>query len=270
MLKDITIGQYYRADSVIHRMDPRTKIIGIFALIILLFVCNQPLNFAMAAIFIFVVIKISKVPFKFVLRGIKPLVMILVFTGLINLFFTPGKELVRFYFFKITQEGVEKSIFIIVRIFLLVIISSILTLTSTPSMITDGLEHLMAPLKILHVPVSEIAMMMSIALRFIPILSDEADKIMKAQTARGADFESGNMITRVRKMIPIIIPLFVSAIKRASDLATAMDARCYGISKNRTKLHPLKYHRRDVTGYVIIVIFAATMIGCNYMNLFAG
>ncbi len=260
MLRDITIGQYYRANSVMHRMDPRTKIIGIFLIIILLFVCGHPISFAMAGIFIVAIIKLSKVPFRFVLRGMRPLLVILIFTGLVNLFFTPGKVLFQCYFLKITEEGIEKSIYIIVRISLLVIISSILTLTSTPSMITDGLEHLMTPLKLVKVPVGEIAMMMSIALRFIPILSDEADKIMKAQTARGADFESGTLIVRVKKMIPIIIPLFVSAIKRATDLATAMDARCYGVSKKRTKLHPLRYSRIDAISYVILVIYTGVMV----------
>lgn len=261
MLRDITIGQYYQAESVIHRLDPRVKVIATFIYIISLFCFNQLSGYIIAAFFFYCMVKLSKVPFKFITRGIKPIIFMLIFTAALNLLWTSGEHvLIQYGFITITSEGVKKMVFMALRLIFLIIGSSLMTLTTTPNQLTDAIENLFKPLNKLKVPVHELAMMMSIALRFIPILVEETDKIMKAQLARGADFESGNIIQRVKNMIPIFIPLFVSAARRASDLALAMDARCYHGGEGRTKMKPLKYKRQDILAYFVMFCYICVIV----------
>lgn len=264
MLRDITIGQYYAAESVIHRLDPRVKVVATFVYIISLFCFDQLSGYIIAALFFGCMVKLSKVPFKFITRGIKPIVFMLVFTAALNLLWTSGEHiLIKAGFITITVEGVKKMVFMALRLVFLIIGSSLMTLTTTPNQLTDAIESLFKPLNKVKVPVHEIAMMMSIALRFIPILVEETDKIMKAQMARGADFESGNVIQRVKSMIPIFIPLFVSAARRASDLALAMDARCYHGGEGRTKMKPLKYKRQDITAYLVMLCYICIIVAAG-------
>ena len=224
-MKDITLGQYYPVDSLIHRLDPRTKLAGTLIYIIALFVAKGPICYLLAAGFLFMVIRLSKVPVSFIVRGLKPILFILVFSAAFNLFLVDGTPILRIWKLTITVEGLLQAVYMALRLVFLIMGSSLMTFTTTPNQLTDGIESLLSPLKIFKVPVHEVAMMMSIALRFIPILLEETDKIMKAQIARGADFESGNIIQRAKSMIPILVPLFVSAFRRANDLAMAMEAR---------------------------------------------
>ena len=219
MIRDITIGQYYPADSILHRLDPRVKFVSTLVYIVSLFVFSSWIGYGVAAVFLAIMIGLSKVPFKFMVKGLKPIVMLLVITMFFNLIFTPGEVIWSFWIIKITREGVKLAVKMGIRLIFLIIGASIMTLTTTPNQLTDGLERLMRPLNKIHVPVHEIAMMMSIALRFIPILLEETDKIMKAQMARGADFESGGLIQKVKNMVPLLVPLFISAFRRANDLA---------------------------------------------------
>lgn len=260
MLRDITLGQYYQTESVIHRLDPRVKLGGTLLYIISLFFFKNFLGYAVAAVFLAVVITLSKVPFKFMVKGMKTIVLLLLITVVFNLFLTPGTPLVSFWKLTITVEGLRMALSMAVRLTLLIIGSSVMTLTTTPNNLTDGLEKLMLPLKVFRVPVHEVAMMMSIALRFIPILLEETDKIMKAQIARGADFESGNLIKRAKAMVPLLVPLFISAFRRANDLAMAMEARCYRGGEGRTKMKPLVYHKRDYLAYGCIAVYLAASI----------
>ena len=254
MIRDITIGQYYATDSVIHRLDPRVKVVGTLAYLISLFCFNKFSGYIIAALFFAILVKISHVPFKFMVKGLKPIMFMLIFTAALNLFWTPGEVvLVKAWVFTITLEGVKRSVFMALRLTFLI------TLTTTPNQLTDALEKLLKPLNKIKVPVHEIAMMMSIALRFIPILVDETDKIMKAQMGRGADFESGNVIQRIKAMLPILIPLFISAARRANDLALAMDARCYHGGEGRTKMKPLKYKKQDVIAYLTVAAYAVVL-----------
>ena len=256
MIRDITIGQYYPAESRIHRLDPRVKIVCTLLFLVSLFIQNSVLGYGLATIFLVCVIRISRVPFKFIVKGLKPVVILLLFTVVMNLFLTRGGEtLVHFWIFTITESGLRTSVLMAVRLIYLVIGSSLMTFTTSPNGLTDGLEKLLHPLNRVNVPVHEVAMMMSIALRFIPILLEETDKIMKAQMARGADFESGNIIQRAKAMIPILVPLFVSAFRRANDLAMAMEARCYHGGEGRTKMKPLKYRARDRWAYVVTLLY---------------
>ena len=255
MLRDITIGQYYQTESVIHKLDPRVKIGGTLLYIISLFVFENAWGFVLAAIFLAAVIKLSNVPFKFMVRGMKSILFLLMLTVIFNLFLTPGEVLVAFWKLKITKEGLRMAVSMALRLSFLIIGSSVMTLTTTPNNLTDGMEKMMSPLKIFKVPVHEVAMMMSIALRFIPILMEETDKIMKAQIARGADFESGGLIKRAKALVPLLVPLFVSAFRRANDLAMAMEARCYRGGDGRTKMKPLIYHKRDYVAYLILLIY---------------
>lgn len=255
MIREITIGQYYPADSVLHRLDARMKVVGTLIYIISLLCIDSFWGYLVAALFFVFVLKLSKVPFRFVVKGLKPVLMLLLFTAVLNLFWTPGHILWKWGAISVTREGIFKSLFMIVRLSLLVIGSSIMTLTTTPNQLTDAMEHLMRPLNRFHMPVHEVAMMMGIALRFIPILLEETDKIMKAQMSRGADFESGNFIRRLRGMVPLLVPLFVSASRRANDLAYAMDARCYHGGAERTKMKPLRYQARDGKGYAVIAAY---------------
>ena len=261
MFKDITLGQYYAADSVIHKLDPRVKLAGTLIYIITLFIGKSFFMYIPAGVFLVSVIWMSKVPVSFVLRGIKPIIPLIIISAIFNLILTPGDSIiVKFGIITFNWEGVFMAIFIILRLLFLVAGTSILTLTTTPTRLTDGIEKGLRFLVPLKVPVHEIAMMMSIALRFIPILTEEADKIKKAQMARGADFESGNLMKRVRAMIPLLVPLFVSAFRRAGDLAMAMEARCYHGSEGRTKMKPLVYSGRDFAAYVVIFGYLAIVI----------
>ncbi len=265
MLRDITIGQYYPVESPIHKLDPRTKIIGTMVYIVLLFFVKTFVGFGLAALLLGIVIRLSKVPLKFILKGLKAIVILLAFTMILNMLMTKGDVLVQFWIFRITKQGLYQALFIGLRLILLIIGSSMMTLTTTPIGLTDGIERLMRPLKKIHVPVHEIAMMMSIALRFIPILLEETDKIMRAQMARGADFESGNLIARAKNMIPIIVPLFLSAFRRAGELATAMEARCYRGDAGRTRMKELKYQKRDWIAFGLILAGAAAIFMTRYI-----
>ncbi len=260
MIKDITLGQYYQTDSLLHRLDPRTKIICTFLYMISVFLVRDVAGYAIAGVFLVFAIAISRVPVKFMVRGLKGIMFILLFTAVINIFFTPGEVIFTFMKVSITREGLKVGIRMVIRLVYLVMGSSILTLTTTPGRLTDGLEKVFKPLKKFKVPVHEVAMTMSIALGFIPILTEELDRIMKAQSARGADFESKQLTKRVKSMIPLIVPLFVSAFRRAGDLATAMEARCYRGGEGRTKLHPLKYKKRDYLTYLIVLAYLGAVI----------
>ncbi len=255
MIRDITIGQYYPVDSVLHRMDPRTKLFGTLIFIISLFMANSISAYVAATVFLAATIRLSNVPYKFIVRGLKAIVVLLLISVSFNLFLTPGTPLVQIGFLKITGEGLEMAGFMAVRLMYLVIGSSVMTLTTTPNELTDGLEKSLGFLNKIKVPVHEISMMMSIALRFIPILIEETDKIMKAQMARGADFESGNLIQKAKSMVPLLVPLFISAFRRATDLAMAMEARCYHGGEGRTKMKPLHYAGRDRVAYVVYLIY---------------
>ena len=243
MLRDITLGQYYQTESVIHRMDPRVKLGGTILYIISLFFFKNFIGYVIAALFLAVVIKLSRVPFKFMVKGMKSILFLLMITVVFNLFLTPGTPLISLWKLTITYEGLKLAVFMAIRLVFLIIGSSVMTLTTTPNNLTDGMEKMMKPLKVFKVPVHEMAMIMSIALRFIPILLEETDKIMKAQIARGADFESGNIINRAKAMVPLLVPLFISAFRRANDLAMAMEARCYRGGEGRTKMKPLIYRK---------------------------
>ncbi|MCI8285540.1 MAG: energy-coupling factor transporter transmembrane protein EcfT [Firmicutes bacterium] len=256
MIRDITLGQYYTGKSVVHRLDPRLKIIGTFVYLIMLFFIKDFIGYAAVAVCLAAVTAASRVPVKFIIKGMKPILFILIFTFIINIFLYDGTILWQWKFLTITDEGIHQAVFIAVRLILLIFGTSLLTYTTKPMELTDGFEAILRPLSRFGVPSHEIATMMSIALRFIPTLLLEADKIMKAQQARGADFESGNLVRRAKSMIPLLVPLFISAFRIAQDLASAMEARCYRGGEGRTRLHPMKYHMRDAVGYVILTAFA--------------
>ncbi len=256
MIRDITIGQYYPAQSRIHRLDPRVKIVCTLLFLVSLFIQNSLLGYVIATVYLGAVIRLSKVPLKYIVKGLKPIVILLLFTVVMNLFLTRnGETLVHFWIFAITEGGLRTSLFMAIRLMYLVAGSSIMTFTTSPNGLTEGMEKLLHPLNKLNVPVHEVAMMMSIALRFIPILLEETDKIMKAQQARGADFESGNIIQRAKAMVPILVPLFVSAFRRANDLAMAMESRCYHGGEGRTKMKPLRYKSGDRIAYILTLIY---------------
>lgn len=261
MLRDITLGQYYPVDSVLHRLDPRTKLFGTMVFIISLFIADNLWAYLVATLFLTAAIRMSRVPFKFMVRGLKAIVFLLLISVSFNLFLTQGEVIFQLGFFKITREGVRTAGFMGVRLIFLVVGSSIMTLTTTPNELTDGLEKSLGFMKKIGVPVHEVSMMMSIALRFIPILVEETDKIMKAQMARGADFETGNLIQKAKNMIPLLVPLFISAFRRATDLAMAMEARCYRGGEGRTKMKPLHYAARDGITYGVYVIYLAAIVG---------
>lgn len=260
MFKEITIGQYYQTASPIHRLDPRVKLIATFAYIISLFVVHSWTGYLIAAVAVAIVIAASHVPFGYIMRGMKAVMMILMITVIFNLFLTEGRPLVHFWKLTITYEGVDFASKMAVRLIFLIIGSSLMTLTTTPNQLTDALEDVLGPLKKIHVPVHEISMMMSIALRFIPILMEETDKIMKAQMARGADFESKNLMKKIQSLVPLLVPLFISAFRRANDLAMAMEARCYRGGDGRTKMKPLVYCRRDYAAYALLAAYFAVCV----------
>ena len=256
MIRDITIGQYYPANSKLHRLDPRVKIVCTLLYLISLFLISNVGGYIVATVFLAAMITISKVPFKFIGKGLKPIIMLLMITVLFNLFLTNGGTVIfSFWILKVTDEGLRTAIFMAIRLIYLILGSSLMTFTTTPNALTDGIEKLLWPLQKIKFPVHEIAMMMSIALRFIPILLEETDKIMKAQIARGADLESGNIIQKAKAMIPILVPLFVSAFRRANDLAMAMEARCYRGGEGRTKMKPLVYKKYDYVAYGVAIVY---------------
>ena len=255
MLRDITLGQYYPADSVIHKLDPRTKLFATLLFIISVFSFDGIVGFIVMTAFLFGVIALSKVPLSFMLRGLKAIMILLVIAGLFNLFLTPGQVLWSIWKIHVTREGLRNAVLMTIRMVYLIMGSSVMTLTTTPNQLTDGLEKALKPLQKINVPVHEIAMMMSIALRFIPILIEETDKIMKAQMARGADFETGGLVKKAKNMVPLLVPLFVSAFRRANDLALAMEARCYVGGEGRTKMMPLVYHKVDRLAYVVVIAY---------------
>lgn len=266
MLRDITLGQYYPIDSCIHRLDPRTKLFGTMIFLLSLFVTSSVWGYVLATAALFGCIRLSRVPFGFITRGLKAVVVILLISVSFNIFFTDGRELIRIGFIRITYEGLKLAGFMALRLIYLVIGSSVMTLTTTPTQLTDGLERGLRFLNRFRVPVHDIAMMMSIALRFIPILTDETDKIIRAQKARGADFESGNIIHRAKAMVPILVPLFIAAFRRASDLALAMEARCYHGGTGRTKLKPLCYKKADRIAYMLIIAYFACMTATRFIG----
>ena len=267
MFREITLGQYYPVDSAVHRLDPRTKLFGTMVFIASLFVADNIWGYVIATVVLAAVIKLTKVPVRFILRGLKAIMILLLISVSFNLFLTGGRILVKFWIFKITFEGVRMAFFMGLRLIYLVIGSSIMTLTTTPNQLTDGLEKGLGFLKRFRVPVHEVAMMMSIALRFIPILVEETDKIMKAQMARGADFETGNLIQKAKAMVPLLVPLFISAFRRATDLAMAMEARCYRGGDGRTKMKPLQYRQADHDAYMIYALYFVVIIAVSYTHL---
>lgn len=264
MLRDITLGQYYPADSVIHKLDPRVKLFATLIYIIALFTFKGVLGIAIITAMLVCMICTSKVPFRFIVKGLKAIIILLLITSAFNLLFTQtGTEYWHWGPFHLTSVGISNAVIITVRLIYLIVGTSLMTLTTTPNQLTDGLERSLSPLSRIHVPVHAIAMMMSIALRFIPILIEETDKIMKAQMARGAEFESGNLFRRVKSMVPLLVPLFVSAFRRADDLAMAMEARCYHGGEGRTRMKPLHYQRNDRITYVILLLFLASVIAAR-------
>ena len=268
MLKDITLGQYFPGNSVVHRLDPRTKLLMLVVYIVALFSAVSWISYGIVLVFLCISIWVSTIPLKSILGGMKPLVMILIFTGILNLFFTPGETvLVSFWGISITLEGLVRAFFMVARILMLITGTFLLTYTTSPIALTDGLESLLAPLKVLRVPVHELSMMMCIALRFIPTLIEETDKIMSAQKARGADFETGNLMQRVKALVPILVPLFISAFRRADELATAMECRCYQGGEGRTKMKLLRYKRRDFSAFGAGVLLMAAVIAARAFGL---
>lgn len=265
MLKDITLGQYFPGDTVVHRLDPRTKLILVVVYIVALFCAKSYVSYAVMAAFLILCMCLSRIRLRVIVKGLKPLLFIIVLTGLLNMFYTPGRELVHFWIFRITWEGIRNAIFMIARIVMLIFGTFLLTYTTSPIALTDGMELLMNPLKKIKVPVHELSMMMCIALRFIPTLITETDKIISAQKARGADFESGNLIRRAKALIPILVPLFISAFRRADELAVAMEARCYHGGKGRTRMKQLRLAGRD---YLALAFGAALLAGIIVLRRF--
>lgn len=265
MLKDITLGQYFPGNSPIHRMDPRTKLLALILYIITIFIADGLIPYVICAAGLAAVIRISRIPLKLIMKSLKPIVIIIIFTGALNILYTPGTELFRLWIFRVTVEGIRTAITMIVRILLLVASTSLLTYTTSPMALTDGLESLLGPLKKLHVPVHEFSMMMSIALRFIPTLIEETDKIMSAQKARGADFESGNIFQRAKALVPVLVPLFISAFRRADELACAMECRLYHGGEHRTRLHSLRYGKVDAWGGLAAALVCGGVIALSFV-----
>ena len=267
MLKDITLGQYFPGDTAIHKLDPRAKILFTLAYIILVFCIQSFTGYVALAIFIIGCIMVSKIPPSFVVKGLKPIMIFIIITGLFNLFLTSGEVVWQLGVLKITKEGIRFAAFMVLRLTFLILGTSLLTLTTSPIALTDGMEHLLRPFTKIGVPAHELSMMMSIALRFIPTLIEETDKIMKAQAARGADFESGNLLMRAKAMIPILIPLFISAFRRADELATAMECRCYCGGEGRTSLNELKFNSKDASAVITLAILTAMIIVLNILGV---
>ena len=268
MLRNITIGQYYPTESVIHRLDPRVKMAGAIVFIVSLFPFDTVLSYVVATVFLVSVIAISRVPVRYILKGLKPVVFLIVFTAFFNIFVNAGEDVI-FSVWKITvtYSGIKKAFFMVIRLMYLIVGSSIMTYTTTPNKLTDGIEKSLRLLTLIKVPVHEFALIMSLALRFIPILMEEADRIIKAQSSRGADFEEGSLIERGKNLVSIIIPLLISATRRANDLAMAMDSRCYHGGRGRTRMKPLRYTAKDVVAYLIIAAYLALMIYAGRLDI---
>lgn len=260
MIRDITLGQYYPAGSILHKLDPRVKLVGTMIFLIAVFSYRGIPGLVCITVCLAALIKLSKVPFSYMVKGLRAIVVLLALTCVFNLFLTPGEVVFSFWKVTITKEGINLSFRMVLRLIYLILGTSLMTLTTTPNQLTDGLEQGLKPLNRIHVPVHELAMVMSIALRFIPILIEETDKIMKAQTARGANFDEGGLIQKAKSMVPLLVPLFISAFRRANDLALAMEARCYHGGEGRTKLHPLRYQTRDYVAYVLMLVFLAGVV----------
>lgn len=260
MIRDITLGQYYDTESPIHKMDPRTKILFTVFYMVTLFLIDGIYAYTAIVLLTALIIALSNIPLKFMLKGLKPILLLVVITALLNLFMTPGEEMFRYGFLKITKEGIFMASKMAIRIILLIIGSSVLTLTTTPTVMTGGLELLLSPLKKVGIPISVFVMMISIALRFIPTLIDETDKIIKAQTSRGADFENKNPLKRIKAMIPILIPLFVSAFRRADDLAVAMECRCYNADSRRTSYRRFRFGKYDLYALIGAIVFIILIV----------
>ena len=267
MLKDITIGQYFPGNTAIHRMDPRTKILSVILYIAALFTSGGYVGYGLVLVYLIVAVRVSKIKLRTMLKGVKPLIFIIILTAILNMFYTPGNELFHIWKLTVTDNGVRNAALMVARIIMLITGTFLLTYTTSPITLTDGLERLLSPLKKIRVPVHELAMMMSIALRFIPTLIEETDKIMSAQKARGADFETGNLIQKARALIPILVPLFVSAFRRADELATAMECRCYTGGEGRTRLNPLHWHRLDTLGLGVSLLLLAGVIVLRVFGL---
>lgn len=265
MLKDITLGQYFPGDSFIHRLDPRTKILIMLVYVVVVFLIQNFLGYAVLTLFLMLCVAVSKISPKFLIKGLKPILIFIVFTGIFNLFLTPGTVVFKAWIFTITKEGIHLAAFMVLRLVFLILGTSLLTLTTSPIALTDGIEKLLNPFRKIGVPAHELAMMMTIALRFIPTLLDETDKIMKAQSARGSSLDEGNILARARAMVPILIPLFISAFRRADELATAMECRCYRGGENRTRLYELKYTKTDRLSWVYIALLTGCIITTNLL-----
>jgi ABC-type cobalt transport system, permease component CbiQ and related transporters len=263
MIRDITLGQYYPADSVLHRLDSRVKLISTLVFLVSMFLVKNISGFLIATIFLGGVIICSKIPFKFIVKGLKAIIVLLLFSVIFTLFFEKGEPLIQFWIIKITKQGLQKAGFTVGRMTYLICGSSLMTLTTTPNDLTDGLERLLNPLKKIKVPVHEIAMMMSVALRFIPILLEETDKIMKAQIARGADFEEKGLLKKAKSLIPLLVPLFISAFRRADDLGLAMEARCYQGGEGRTKMKPLVFKSMDYISFLVVLSYFVILLLIN-------
>ncbi len=268
MLNDITIGQYLPGNSVVHRIDPRTKIGILVLFIVTLFTVNTPVGYLLCALFVIGVNKIAAIPFRMVVKSVKPILIFLIFTAVINLFMTNGKVVFQWKVIKITEEGIILTVKMMLRLIFLVAGTSVLTYTTSPIVLTDGIESLLKPFEKIKVPAHEIAMMMTIALRFIPTIIEETDKIMKAQSARGSDFESGNILKRAKALVPILVPLFISSFRRADDLAVAMECRCYRGGENRTKLRQLKMTKADLIAWTVCLLLFASAVVLNYIKLY--
>ena len=266
MIRDITLGQYYPAGSILHKLDPRVKLLGTMIFLIAVFSYRGIPGLVCITVCLAALIKLSKVPFSYMVKGLRAIVVLLALTCVFNLFLTPGEVVFSFWKVTITKEGINLSFRMVLRLIYLILGTSLMTLTTTPNQLTDGLEQGLKPLNRIHVPVHELAMMMSIALRFIPILIEETDKIMKAQTARGANFDEGGLIQKAKSMVPLLVPLFISAFRRANDLALAMEARCYHGGEGRTKLHPLRYQTRDYVAYVLMLVFLAGVVTLRFFS----
>ena len=267
MLKDVTLGQYFPGDTVVHRLDPRTKLILVIVYIVALFCAKSYVSYAVVAAFLILCMCLSRIRLRVIVKGLKPLLLIIVLTGLLNMFYTPGRELVHFWIFTITWEGIRNAVFMISRIVMLIFGTFLLTYTTSPIALTDAMELLMSPLKRIKVPVHELSMMMCIALCFIPTLISETDKIISAQKARGADFESGNLIRRAKALIPILVPLFISAFRRADELAVAMESRCYHGGKGRTRMKQLRMAGRDYLALAFGILLLAAVIVLRKLGL---
>ena len=268
MLKDITLGQYFPGNSPVHRLDPRTKILALVVYIVALFTAHSWISYCVVLTFLVAAVAVSRIPLKALFHGMKPLLFILILTGILNVFFTGGEHLIiAFWRIRIYWEGLERAFFMVLRILMLICGTFMLTYTTSPILLTDGLESLLGPLKKIHVPVHELSMMMCIALRFIPTLIEETDKIMSAQKARGADFETGNILQRVKALVPILVPLFISAFRRADELATAMECRCYQGGDGRTKMKLLRYKLRDYKAFCLCAALLAAVITLSCFKL---